>query len=186
MTELKAPEIKTERLILRVLTLTDAPAMYSYRSDPEVMRHQPWNPTSETEIQTFIRKNRKLRFNTANTWVQLGIYLKATNELIGDIGIHFLPLDNWQVEIGFTISPKHQGKGFATEAVKQLLNYLFNNLEKHRVIASVDPANTASIRLLERIGMRKEGHFLKSIWNGKEWADDITYAILREEWPASQ
>jgi len=182
MTELKAPEIKTERLILRALTLTDAPAMYSYRSAPEVMRHQSWHPTSETEIQAFIRNNRKLRFNYANTWVQLGICLKATNELIGDVGIHFLPLDNWQVEIGFTISPKHQGKGFATEAVKQLLNYLFANLGKHRVIASVDPANTASIRLLERIGMRKEGHFLKSIWNGKEWADDVVYAILQEEW----
>ena len=186
MTKLKAPEIKTERLMLRALTLTDAPAMYSYRSDPEVMRHQAWHPANEKEIQAFIRKNRRLKFNTANTWVQLGIYLKPTNELIGDIGIHFLPLDNWQVEIGFTISPKYQGKGFATEAVKQLLNYLFNNLRKHRVIASVDPENAASIRLLERVGMRKEGHFIKSIWNGKGWADDITYAILEEDRPALQ
>jgi len=184
MTQLKAPEIKTERLMLRALTLKDSPAMYSYRSAPEVMRHQIWHPASEKEIEAFIRKNRRIRFNTANTWVQLGIYLKATNELIGDIGIHFLPLDNWQAEIGFTISQKHQGKGFATEAVKQLLNYLFNSLGKHRVIASVDPANAASIRLLERVGMRKEGHFIKSIWNSKGWADDIKYAILQEDWPA--
>ena len=55
MTELKAPEIKTERLILRVLTLTDAPAMYSYRSAPEVMRHQAWHPANEKEIQAFIQ-----------------------------------------------------------------------------------------------------------------------------------
>ena len=186
MTQLKAPDIETKRLMMRALTLTDAPAMYSYRSAPEVMRHQAWHPANEKEIQAFIRKNRRLKFNTANTWVQLGIYLKPTNELIGDIGIHFLPLDNWQVEIGFTISLKYQGKGFATEAVKQLLNYLFNNLRKHRVIASVDPENAASIRLLERVGMRKEGHFIKSIWNGKGWADDITYAILEEDWPALQ
>ena len=178
----KAPELQTERLLLRSLTFKDAAAMYSYRSDPNVIRYQSWHPANEKEVEAFIRKINRTAFNTVDTWFQLGIYLMPTQELIGDIGIHFLPLENMQVEIGFTITPKYQHKGYGTEAVKQLLHYLFTDLRKHRVIASVDPENTSSIRLMERIGMRKEAHFYQSIWNGKEWVDDIIYALIDDDW----
>jgi RimJ/RimL family protein N-acetyltransferase len=180
------PEIDTDRLLLRQLSLKDAPAMYSYRSDPKIMCYQTWHPSNEKEVAAFIRKNGRTAFNTVDTWFQLGVYLQATQELIGDLGIHFLPVENRQVEIGFTIGPAHQHKGYATEAVSHLLDYVLGRLGKHRVIASVDPANAGSIRLLERIGMRKEAHFRKSIWNGKDWADDIIYALLEKEWTANK
>jgi RimJ/RimL family protein N-acetyltransferase len=176
------PEIQTERLLLRRLALGDAVAMYSYRSDPAIMRYQTWHPISEREVRAFIKKNKGLKFDSAGTWFQLGIYLKPTQELIGDIGIHFLPSEKQQVEIGFTLSSKYQHKGHASEAVRHVLNYLFADLHKHRVIASVDPGNDASIKLLETIGMHKEAHFRKSIWTGKEWADDIIYALLDSDW----
>jgi RimJ/RimL family protein N-acetyltransferase len=176
------PEIQTERLLLRELALDDATAMYSYRSDPSAMRYQTWHPTSEREVLAFIKKNKGIKFDSAGTWFQLGIYLKPTKELIGDIGLHFLPSENQQVEIGFTLSSKHQHKGYAAEAVRQVLHYLFADLHKHRVIASVDPGNDACIKLLETMGMHKEAHFRKSIWTGKEWADDIIYALLYLDW----
>jgi RimJ/RimL family protein N-acetyltransferase len=182
MVRQEEPEIQTERLFLRKLTLQDVPAIHSYRSDPEVMRYQTWHPASAQEIGAFIENINRIGFDVVDTWFQLGIYLRATQVLIGDIGIHFLPPDNRQAEIGFTIAPQYLHKGYATEAVDQLLKYLFKNLGKHRVIASVDPGNSPSIKLLERIGMRKEAHFRYSIWTGKEWADDIVYALLETEW----
>ncbi len=89
--------------------------------------------------------------------------LKETDELVGDIGIHFIDSDNLQAEIGFTLSLGHQCKGYATEAIIGVINYLFNNLKKHRIIASVDPRNIKSIVLLERIQMRKKAHFKKKL-----------------------
>jgi RimJ/RimL family protein N-acetyltransferase len=178
----KAPEIQTKRLLLRELTLLDAATMYSYRKDPEVMRYQTWHPASEQEVEAFIKRINRIGFGVADTWFQMGIYLKDTQELIGDVGIHFLPAENSQAEIGFTVSPKHQRKGYASEAVGHLLDYLFKNLRKHRVVASVDPRNLSSTKLLEGLGMHKEGHFRQSIWTSNGWADDAIYALLETEW----
>ena len=116
-----------------------------------------------------------------DSWFQFGIYQRGTRVLVGDVGMHFLPPDNRQTEIGFSISPNYQRKAYATEAVQALLGYLFENLKKHQVIASVDPSNFGSIKLVEKVGMRMEGHFLQSIWTGKVWADDLIYGLLDAE-----
>jgi RimJ/RimL family protein N-acetyltransferase len=115
-----------------------------------------------------------------DTWIQLCVFIKENDKLIGDIGVHFI--DELQAEIGYTVSSEFQGKGYATEAVKEVINYLFKNLKKHRITASVDPRNLKSIELLDRIGMRKEAYFKKSVWFNHEWADDVVYAILEEEY----
>lgn len=90
--------------------------------------------------------------------------------------------DSRQVEIGFTVAPAHQGRGFATEAVLGILAYLFERVHKHRVFASVDPRNVASIALLKRTGMRQEAHFRESLWFKGRWADDMVFGILETEW----
>jgi RimJ/RimL family protein N-acetyltransferase len=182
MAKPETPLIRADRLLLDELKLKDAHAMYLYRSSPEVMKYQTWHPASEQEVRAFIRTTNRAGFDTKDSWFQLGIYLETSQQLIGDLGIHFLPPDGRQLEIGATISPSHQHKGYATEAVKALLHFVFKDLKKHRVIASVDPKNAASIRLLEKIGMRKEGLFRQSVWTGKEWADDLRYALLEDEW----
>jgi RimJ/RimL family protein N-acetyltransferase len=110
----------------------------------------------------------------------LAVCLKA-GQLIGDIRIYFLDGD-FQVEIGYTISLDYQGNGYAVEAVKAVIEYLFSDLMKHRVTASVDPDNKKSIRLLEKIGFRKEAHFIKSFRMYDIWYDDCVYAILTDEW----
>jgi RimJ/RimL family protein N-acetyltransferase len=174
--------ISSERLILRDIKLTDAKDMHGYRSDPNICDFQNWKPQTLGEVEDFILNKIAKEFNTPNTWYQIGIFIKGCGEIIGDIGVHFLEEDNLQVEIGYTLSTGYQGKGYASEAVTALINFLFKNLNKHRITASVDPRNMKSIALLERIGMRKEAHFKKSIWFNDEWTDDIIYAILREEW----
>ncbi len=102
--------------------------------------------------------------------------------MIGDIGIHFIGPENKQVEIGYTISRDFQRQGFGKEAVIGIINYLFKNLQKHRITASLDPKNSASIALLESIRFRKEGLLKQSILNQGVWEDDLLYALLSEEW----
>ncbi|MDF2906956.1 MAG: acetyltransferase, family [Herbinix sp.] len=174
--------ITTERVTLKGIRISDAEAMFQYRSNPQIYLYQDWKPETLEEVKDFINRNSINIPNTPETWYQLGIFHNETKELIGDIGIHFIGPDNSQIEIGYTLSLKYQSKGYAFEAVTGAMDYLFNNLNKHRISASVDPRNTKSIALLERIGMRKEAHFRKSLWFNNEWADDIVYAILREEW----
>lgn len=174
--------ISTERLALRDIGIFDAESIFKYRSNPQIYKFQSWKPETVEEVREFINEKIAKIPNIPDTWYQLGICLKETDELIGDIGIHFIDSDNLQAEIGFTLSLEHQCKGYATEAIIAVIDYLFNNLKKHRIIASVDPRNIKSIALLERIQMRKEAHFKKSFWFDNEWADDVIYAILKEEW----
>lgn len=174
--------ISTERLVLKGIKLSDAESLFKYRSKPEIFEFQNWKPQTLQDVKIFISENIAKVPNFPDTWYQLGVFIKQTDQLVGDIGIHFIDSDDKQAEIGYTLAQEYQGIGYAAEAVRGVLNYLFNNLKKHRITASVDPRNKKSIALLERIGMRKEAHFKKSLWFNEEWVDDIVYAILEEEW----
>lgn len=176
--------IDTDRLILKPLSLQDKEVFLAYRGNPEVFQFQSWDPPNLQEVENFIRQNLTVVPNTPDTWLQLGVYLH-NSLLIGDIGLHFLA-DDAQVEIGYTLAPEHQGQGYAFEAVKAVLGYLFGHLGKHRVIGSVDPENIRSSRLLEKLGFRREGHFIKSVLIRGEWCDDVIYAMLKEEWLATR
>ena len=87
-------------------------------------------------------------------------------------------------EIGWLVGPAFQGRGYAREAAAMLLDLAFGELGLHRVIAELDPRNTASVRVCERLGMRKEGHFVEQMWLKDEWTDTGSYAILDREWRA--
>lgn len=173
--------ILSKRLRIRSLTRTDAEAFFRYRSLPEVCRYQSWQPKSLAEIEAFLLENEHTTIETQNAWHQLAVCL-PDGTLIGDIGLHVL--DEWQLELGYTLSPAYQGHGYATEAVASVLREAFAVWGRHRVTASVDPENAASVRLLERLGFRKEAHFRKSFRKDGEWYDDCVYAMLREEWDA--
>lgn len=99
--------------------------------------------------------------------------------MIGDIGIHFSDTDNNEAEIGFTLDKSFQGKGYATEALKQVISFLFNDLNKDKIIASIDPRNIKSINLVEKTGFKKEALFEKSLLIDGELVDDLIYSIHR-------
>lgn len=173
-------EIKTDRLLIRILDINDKYSFFKYRSLPEIYQFQSWKPKSINEVEEFIKKNITGIVNEVGAWVQLAICCADKGQVIGDIGVHFL--DDYQIEVGYTLSPEYQGNGYAVEAVKGLVNYVFGTLKKHRITASVDPDNYASIKLLEKIGFRKEAHFIKSFYKDNQWYDDCIYSILEEEW----
>jgi len=174
-------ELTTERLIIRRLDISDSYAFFAYRSLPEVYEFQSFKPVDIRDADKFISGIAK-HPNIPKTWIQLAVCLKRNNELIGDIGIHFLE-DDVQIEIGYTIAPDFQGQGYATEALHKVIDYLFSGLNKHRIVASVDPNNKRSLKFIEKFGMRKEAHFIKSLKINGVWLDDCVYALLNEEWP---
>lgn len=179
---MEGPEILTQRLRLSKLMASDAPAMFEYRSDPEVCRYQSFEPGTLRDVEIFIGSMKSTPFDTADTWFQFAIRLRESGQLIGDLGTHFIADDPRQVEIGFTVSPAYQGQGYGAEAVTGVLDFLFGSLQKHRVFASVDPRNEPSVALLKRVGMRQEAHFHKSLWFKGDWADDMVFGILGSEW----
>ena len=173
--------IETERLIIRLAIPKDAESIYSYRSDLVENQYQGWFPDSVEEVHNYI-SNMPQIMDVADACFQFAIILADENRLIGDMGIIFTNYGNMQAEVGCTLHKDFQKKGYAAEALKAMADYLFETLNKHRIIASVDPRNTASIRLLERLGFRKEAHFRESYYLRGKWVDDIVYAILKTEW----
>lgn len=173
--------LHSSRLLLRPIKSEDAPAVFAYRSDAETNKFQGTIPKELTEVDDFISKIPS-EINLPKTWFQFVIIENQSQEIIGDLGIHFIDAENKQCELGCTIRKESHGKGFATEAMKASIDYLFSVLNKHRMMASVDPENIASIKLLERLGFRKEAHHKESLLINDVWVDDVIYAILNREW----
>ncbi|SMP59267.1 GNAT family N-acetyltransferase [Anoxynatronum buryatiense] len=184
MSNKKFSNIEAERIILRKFKEADAEAFLTYRSNPLVALYQGegWENYKHEQAVAFVKEQMNFEPDIPDTWFQIAVELKDTGKLIGDCAIHTLPHDTNQVEIGFSLDPLYQNKGFGTELVKCLLEYIFNVLNKHRVIAITDTRNKNSIKLLERIGMRLEGHFIKNLWYKGEYTDEYLFAILKEEW----
>jgi len=171
--------IETARVKIRPIRLVDKKSVFHYRSDTNTNKYQSWIPQSVEEVEDFIRRNPP-SFDEPGTWFQLVIFLKETKEVIGDIGVHFI--DDYQCELGCTLSKEYHRKGLAYESLKSLINHLFKMLKKHRIQASMDPENVASIHLFEKLKFRKEAHFIKSFLNKGKWYDDVIYAMLDEDW----
>jgi len=175
-------EIKTNRLLLRPVSLENADAIFKYRSDSITNKFQGWIPKTINDVYEFIKHRVASEIDVVGTWFQFTINLLENNKLIGDVGIHFFDFDKQQVEIGFTLDKNQHGKGYATECVTAMINFLIEKLNKRRIIASIDPGNVNSIKLVERLGFRKEAHFKESIFANGQWHDDLVYAILKNEW----
>ena len=174
--------ISTERLFLRPIQKSDAESVFRYRSDALTNKYQGWIPKTIDDVVNFIEKRVSSTIDVSGTWFQLVIIKKEDNKVIGDVGLHFFDPENKQVEIGSTIDKNWQKHGYASEALSEIFRYLFEELDKHRITASIDPRNEGSIKLVEKLGFRKEAHFKESIYQDGEWLDDLVYAILRSEW----
>ncbi len=173
-------EFETPRLRLDALHLSDAAALLGYRADPAVARYQGWCPASLAEAEQFIREQRAMPAFLTGQWFQRAIRLRGDGALIGDLGVCLS--DDGQATFGITVSPFMQGQGVAREVVHALLDRLFGDMDVHRVHASVDPRNAASMALLRSLGLRQEAHFRESYLLRGEWVDDVIFAMLAREW----
>ncbi|MEO6060750.1 MAG: GNAT family protein [Thermoflexales bacterium] len=173
--------VETPRLRLRRLESADLEAMFAYRNDPEVARYQTFSARTRDEIARMICSQQDLQPGAPGTDYQVAVGLKPDDVLIGDVYFG-VESTGRQAEIGYTLAAEFQGYGYATEAVRGVLVYAFERIGLHRVAAGADPRNLSSLRLLERLGFRREGYSPESYWDGETWTDDVRYAMLAREW----
>lgn len=174
--------IDAKRIRIRNLRLSDLANFHSYRSDPVVTKYQGFDVFSLEQAKAFIEEHAEKQFGTPGDWVQYAIQNKATSRLVGDCAIKLNQQDTRLAEIGITIAPREQKKGFAKEALVSILSFLFSLKDFHRVTEIVDAENIASIRLLESVGFRLEGHFVENIFFKGKWGSEYQYAMLKDEW----
>lgn len=172
-------KLETERLILRRFTDPDLEPFVAYRGLPEVARYQSWDAYSLSDGRKLMAEMQSREPGAPGEWFQFAVVERASNALVGDCALR---VEGPQGEVGFTLHPAYQGKGYATEAVRGLLEYAFSTLGSHRVIGNCDARNLASARVLERVGMRREAHFVEDYWSKGEWTSSLIYAILGREW----
>jgi ribosomal-protein-alanine N-acetyltransferase len=175
------PEIHTERLFLRKISLKDAESLFQYWSDPDVTKYLNVNTFRNIkQANNMIRLLNGLYKNGEG--IRWAITIKKDNTVIGTCGYN-----NWfkrssRGEIGYEIGKKYWGNGYASEAIKEILNYGFKKMNLNRIEAFTVPEAIPSIKLLEKLGFKKEG-LLKEFgyWNGKYWDENI-YALLKKDW----
>jgi RimJ/RimL family protein N-acetyltransferase len=168
--------IDTQRLRLRSFQRNDWQAVYEYTSDPAVMGYIPEGLFTPAQAQAFVADNMGAHARA------VAVLLKTANILIGHIVFH--PWEAPQTyEIGWVFNRAYHGQGYATEAARAVLHYGFAALHLHRIIATCQPQNVASWRVMEKLGMRREAHFRKCLRRpDNRWWDEYFYALLEEEW----
>ena len=174
--------LTTERLNIRKLQAADLDDFHLYRSNPEVTKYQGFDVMNKEQAINFITDQKEKLLGEAGEWIYYGLEDFSTQQLIGDCAIMFHASDSRIVEIGITISHLHQKKGYGKEVLIGLLSFLFDTKQVLRIIEIVDTRNTGSIKLLESIGFRKEGHFIENVWFKGKWANEYQYALLKREW----
>jgi len=174
----------TPRLLLRRLERSDAAGLASYRSLPEVARHQSWTSFGLDDATRLIKSQRRTQPGVPGTWFQLAIVEKTDRNLVGDCGLHCTQAEPHQLEIGITLAPTYQRRGYATEALESVLAFGFSVLKVHRLSAVTAAENTAAAALFRRLGFRKEAHFLEHRWFKDRWESEFVFGLLRREWEA--
>ncbi|MCB0122123.1 MAG: GNAT family N-acetyltransferase, partial [Caldilineaceae bacterium] len=177
-------QLTTERTLIRRFRAEDVADLYAIRSDPTVAKFQSWEDINEEALRHFVQAMHEATPGTPGEWFQFAIALRTTGELIGDCGIHILAEDSRLGELGYTLGRRFQGQGLAYEAVAAILTYVFTTLNLHRIAAIVDVRNRSSVKLLERLGFRREGKTHQAFWNKGEWVDEYLYAMTGRRWAA--
>ena len=180
----KLPVIEASRVRLRHLEESDTDSLFEIFSDREAMRYWSAPPFEEraeaakllAEIHEYFRQK---------TLFQWGIARRDDDKIIGTSTLFHLDGKNRRAEIGYALNRQFWGNGFVNEALTALFNFAFAELNLHRIEADVDPQNSASIRVLERLGFQKEGYLRERWIVGGEIQDALFYGLLRSDWEKS-
>lgn len=175
---------RTDRLVLRPFRHGDESAVLAYRRRADVCRYLPADPMTQATAPAFIADRIAARRLEADG-DRLVFAVELDGLVIGDVLVRVGQVADRQAELGWVFNPDFHGRGYATEAARELVRLSFDELGVHRVWAQLDARNTASARLCERLGMRHEAHLRQDMWLKGEWTDSAIYAILESEWSAA-
>lgn len=180
--------LDTERLILRPFEETDFEAVHAYACVAENVQYMVWGPNEESHTKAFISQAiAQSKENPCRNY-HYAVVLKSSQKLIGGCGLAILGKE--EAEIGWILHRNYWKQGFGTEMGKRIAEFGFKELGLHRIIARCDTENYGSYRVMERIGMRREGCFLEARpankFSDRKYSDEYSYAILRDEWESLQ
>jgi RimJ/RimL family protein N-acetyltransferase len=179
-------EIRTDRLLLRELAEDDWAALLAYHRDPLYRRFYDRRHDTEEDARAFLRPFLEWQREEPRRMFNLAITLPATGELIGITGVRQRQSGQPRGDIGYELAPWHWGRGYATEAARAMLAFGFETLGLHKIEARCLAVNAASVRVLERLGMRLEARLREHEWIRGEPHDELLFGILAGEWANSR
>jgi RimJ/RimL family protein N-acetyltransferase len=178
--------IESERLLIRPLTPDDFDRHFSIYSNPDVVRFLYEEPFNAEGAREHLKRRCSVDLPAEGKWVNLAVDVRDGDVLIGEVGLALISEAHRHCEIGYAFDPAYAGMGYATEASAVMVELAFSVLGAHRVSGRLDARNDASARVLERLGMRREGHLVENEFVKGEWSDEAIYAILEGEWRAAR
>ena len=179
----------TPRLLLRDFVVADWPSVHQYVSDPRVVHYLPFPPQTEEGTRHYVARMIGYANEQPRTRYYLAIVRQHDHDLIGGINLALSGGELGEAQQGsfsYQLRQDTWSLGYATEAMQAILRFGFLNLGLHRISDFCDPANHASMRVMEKLGMRREGHLRQNYYTKGRWWDSVTYAILAEEWRTQQ
>ena len=179
--------IVTDRLLLRPFAAGDVDDAHAYLRLEEVTRYLYWEPRDRSAaVDAVAVKAAQTVIGEPGERITLAVVWRETGRVAGEVNLAYVSREHRQGEIGYVLNPAFQGRGIATEAAAQMLRLGFEGLDLHRIVARCDARNVASTRVMGRLGMRCEAHFVHDEVFKGEWGDTFVYAILDHEWLAAK
>ena len=175
--------LTTPRLLLRPYEAGDEEALHDLLRREDVCRYLPWEPMDRDEARLKLEQ-RVLQdhIEMDGDPLVLAAVERATGRTVGELMLRLQSLTSRQGEVGWSFHPDVQGRGLATEGAREMVRLGFEVVGLHRIWAGCDARNEASLRVMERLGMRREAHFVDSDHFKGEWASEIVCALLEDEW----
>lgn len=174
------PVLDTERLRLRPVRRAEGEAIFRVFGDAEAMRYWSHEPLADLDAAHGYIGQMEEGFASRSLF-QWVIADAETDAMVGTVTLYQWDRRNRRAEVGFMLGRAHWGRGFAHEAVHAVLRFGFEGMDLHRVEADTHPDNAASLRLLERLGFRREGHLRERWFTFDEWSDSVLLGLLRAE-----
>lgn len=181
-------ELTTERLLLRALHPHDAPALLTIFSAPQTVKHTEWEPFQTlAEAEWLVNWATNATQQEPRTVFVWGICSRDVEDtdLLGIATLTIRDPSLRQADIGYILSRPAWGRGIATEAARAVIEMGFKQLYLHRITAGCSPENKASARVLEKVGMRREGCLIQNKWEKGQWRDTVIFALLKQEYAGS-
>lgn len=176
--------IVTDRLLLRPYAAADLDDLFAMHSREDVVRYLYWGVRDRAQVAAMLERRvttMTVLENEGDALV-LAVELTETGRVIGDVLLHWLSEAHRQGEIGFIFHPDFQGRGYASEATREMLRLGFGDLAMHRIVGRCGGGNVDSARLMQRLGMRQEAHFRENEFVKGTWDDELVFAMLDHEW----
>lgn len=174
--------LRTERLRLRGFEPGDADALYAFHSDPDAVRYVPFAPrTREQTAEVLQRKMAHTALGQEGDLLELAVVRVDDEALIGDVLLALRSVEHQTLEVGYIFAPAAGGRGYATEAIRGLVELAFTFVGARRITARLDTRNQPSAALLERLGFRLEARLVENEWFKGELTSELDYALLSRE-----